>query len=493
MSHSSVSSASLSPSDDPSVSSASSVPSTVPPPGVLMTEEDDSSSPALPDLPPPVRWAPELPLWDESSPHRLTFRWSGIHVSYANALQRTLLSDVPMIGFRTSPFEKNESVIAINTSRTHDQLMQQRLSCLPVHALPTEEDPDAMEVVAGGGSIPSWARHLPEVPAYLQNARIRLRQHNRSDTELVVTTEHIEVVDGVGPTARAWKTEQVRRLFPPFVPPESSSEYFIPFVRLAPQWSSDQPGEQLDLECPFALVTAREKATYNAVGTAGFAGTLDLPRQTTELATCVTQWKDKGYTPDEIAFQTANWRCLDGRRIVVPGSFDFVVASVGVETHGSVVVRACRQLVRQGVRLRDQVHRREWVVQPTPDTLARGFDVLIPIKGTTWCRLLSHELFVEGVSTPSSRVFSFVAGDAMHPHDSTSKLRLVLAESSTVAVAPIDVVWLWLAQSMDQLVERWIQIESMVRARASWSADTPSGNGGKHGAMRTGGGGASLV
>ena len=43
----------------------------------------------------------------------LTFTISGINVSLANAIRRTILSDIDIVVFRTSPYERNEANILV--------------------------------------------------------------------------------------------------------------------------------------------------------------------------------------------------------------------------------------------------------------------------------------------------------------------------------------------------------------------------------------------
>ena len=63
----------------------------------------------------------------------LGFTLSGVNVSLANALRRTMLSDIPLIVFRTTPYEKNKANIINNTSRLNNEVIKQRLSCIPIH------------------------------------------------------------------------------------------------------------------------------------------------------------------------------------------------------------------------------------------------------------------------------------------------------------------------------------------------------------------------
>ena len=63
----------------------------------------------------------------------LTFTISNINVSYANAIRRVILSDIPTVVFETSPHEKNNSIFYVNTSKLNNEILKQRLSCIPIY------------------------------------------------------------------------------------------------------------------------------------------------------------------------------------------------------------------------------------------------------------------------------------------------------------------------------------------------------------------------
>ena len=63
----------------------------------------------------------------------LTFTINNINVSYANAIRRVILSEIPTVVFRTFPHEKNDATFHINTSRLNNEILKQRLSCIPIH------------------------------------------------------------------------------------------------------------------------------------------------------------------------------------------------------------------------------------------------------------------------------------------------------------------------------------------------------------------------
>ena len=63
----------------------------------------------------------------------LKFTLSNIDVSIANAIRRTILMDIPLVVFKTLPYEKNKATFIKNTSRLNNEILKQRLGCIPIH------------------------------------------------------------------------------------------------------------------------------------------------------------------------------------------------------------------------------------------------------------------------------------------------------------------------------------------------------------------------
>ena len=55
----------------------------------------------------------------------LTFTLNGVNVSLANAIRRTILSDIKTVVFKTSPYEENKSNILVNTTRFNNEIIKQ--------------------------------------------------------------------------------------------------------------------------------------------------------------------------------------------------------------------------------------------------------------------------------------------------------------------------------------------------------------------------------
>ena len=58
----------------------------------------------------------------------MTFTLTGLDTCYANGLRRVIISDIPIVVFKTTPHEENKSNILINTSRLNNEIIKQRLS-----------------------------------------------------------------------------------------------------------------------------------------------------------------------------------------------------------------------------------------------------------------------------------------------------------------------------------------------------------------------------
>ena len=69
----------------------------------------------------------------------LTFRLSNTNVCFANALRRTILSDIDMCCILSENYETNQVNIEKNTGRLHNEILKHRLSCIPVHYAGSKE------------------------------------------------------------------------------------------------------------------------------------------------------------------------------------------------------------------------------------------------------------------------------------------------------------------------------------------------------------------
>ena len=105
---------------------------------------------------------------------KLHFTLTNIDVSVANAIRRTILSDIPVVCIRTENTSINKCTIEANTSRFHNEIIKQRLSCIPIHVNDSE---------------------------FVQKHVLEVESQNTTESMMYVTTEHFKIKDGC-PTHR---------------------------------------------------------------------------------------------------------------------------------------------------------------------------------------------------------------------------------------------------------------------------------------------------
>ena len=192
---------------------------------------------------------PQVELKSRHNDEMLMFTLSGVNVSLANAIRRTILSDIPLVVFRTTPYEQNKANIISNTSRLNNEILKQRLSCIPIHIKDIEGFP-------------------------LKNYQLELNVENITDTTMFVTTENFIIKDIS--TDKPISESKNREIFPA----NDYTGYYIDFVRLRPKISDELPGEKIHLTCEFSIGTAKEDGMFNAVSTCSYGFTIDTLAQT---------------------------------------------------------------------------------------------------------------------------------------------------------------------------------------------------------------------
>jgi DNA-directed RNA polymerase subunit L len=323
------------------------------------------------------------------------FTLSGVNLSFANGLRRTLLSDIPQVVFRTTPNEQNKCTIHTNTSRLNNEIIKQRLSCIPIHIKNIEEFP-------------------------LKNYLLEVNVENTTDNVMYVTTEHFTIRDLV--LNKELSKDRVREIFPP----DDTTGYYIDFVRLRPRISDEIPGEKLQLTCEFDIGSAKEDGMFNAVSTCSYGFSVDLAVQEAELAKRLQTWKDEGKSADQINFEAENWKLLEGKRITKKDSFDFVLQSVGVYTNDELLNAACKILIGRLSDLDTIIEKDELEINNSDNTLANCFDIILENEDYTIGKILEYCMYSKFYET---NVLTFCGFKKMHPHDTHSIIRVAYAEA----------------------------------------------------------------
>jgi len=349
---------------------------------------------------------------------KMTFTISSIDVSYVNAIRRTILSDIPIVVFKTTPYEENNAVIMANTSRLNNEIIKQRLSCIPIHINYLNTDKDSIE-----------------------NYLLELDVDNKTDTTMIVTTKDFKILNTL--TNKYLDDGQVKRIFPPFIPPNDSGEYYIDFVRLRPKLSEEIPGERIKLTCKFSVGTSRNDSMFNVTGTCSYGCTPDPEKIEEQLEIRKQKWKDEGKKEAEIKFEATNWKLLEGMRYIIKNSFDFVIESVGIYSNEQIIIEACKILTRKLDELKRLIESDDIEIKRSDNTLENCYDVTLQNEDYTIGNMLNFELYK--IFYNDFKVINYVGFKKIHPHDSDSLLRISLEDITkgistikTMLIAVID-------------------------------------------------------
>jgi len=331
----------------------------------------------------------------------MSFTMTNVDVSYVNAVRRTILSDIPIVVFKTIPYEENKANIIVNTSRLHNEIVKQRLSCIPV-------------------CIPD----LKEMP--IKNYLVEVDVENKTDTIVIVTTKDFKIKDLV--TNKYLDDGVVKKIFPPFIPPSGNGEYYIDFLRLRPRISDEIPGEKIKLTCEFSVGTAREDSMFNITGTCSYGCTPDKEKIEEQLAIRKQKWKDEGKKDTEISFEAANWKLLEGLRYVKKNCFDFIIQSVGIYENETIIIKAIEILLKKFEALKLSLSQDEIEITASDNTMENCYDVTLVNEDYTIGNILNYELYT--IFYTELKMLDYVGFKKLHPHDTDSLLRLSLSDKT---------------------------------------------------------------
>lgn len=327
------------------------------------------------------------------------FTLTGLNVSLANGLRRTMLSDIPIVVFRTTPYEKNRCKIITNTSRFNNEILKQRLSCIPIHINNFEE-------------------------FQIEKYYVEVNVANETDTIIFITTEDFVIKDKT--TDEPLSKERTREIFPP----NPITGDYIDFARLRPRISAEIPGEAVHLTCTFDIGTSKEDGMFNAVYTCSYGFTIDEARQEVEIAKMIQKFTDEGKTKKEIDFEVANWRLLEGKRIFKPDSYDYVIQSVGIYSELEIAILACNILVKTFTNVEEIIEKDELEIKESDNTMSNCYDVILNNYDYTVGKIIEYLLNIKFYET---NVLTFCGFNKPHPHLTYSIIRVAYAAPVEIA------------------------------------------------------------
>ena len=269
---------------------------------------------------------PKISNVDENN-NTLVFTLSDINLSYANAIRRVLLSDIPCLVFKTSPYDENNVNIIINKSRLNNELIKQRISSIPIH----KNNIDEFEY---------------------QNYMVELDKMNDTNTIIYATTEDLKIKNIE--LKKYLDSSEVKQLFPP----DPITGDYIDIIRLRPKLTDNSECEHIKFEASLTISNAKDDGTFNVVSTCSYGNTLD-PVKIDET------WKEKSqglkdkHSKEEIEFLKKDWMLLDAKRLYIENSFDYIIESIGIYDNIQLVNLACGSIIKKLYVTLENIKRRK--------------------------------------------------------------------------------------------------------------------------------------
>lgn len=350
----------------------------------------------------------------------LHFTIKDVHVSYANAIRRTILSDIPTVVIRTETSEINTCKITANTTRFHNEIVKQRLSNIPIHVK---------------GNISE---------RFIKSYRLVVNVKNESKHEIRwVTTDDFKIQEKN--TGQFLEDAEVNKIFPR----DTITNHPIDFLRLRPA-IGNVDGEQIQLTADFSVSTAKENGMFNVVSKCSFQNVIDSEYKEDVWAVQLQKLKDENISNEEIEFERKNFQFLDAQRCFKkdengePNEFDFVVKTLGVYTNQELVNYACEILKNKFENLIKGIQSQIVPIHSTSDSrdigytsvtissIENSYDIILEHEDYTMGYLLEHYLYqMFYLDKTQENEMTYVGFKKYHPHDEYSVIRMAFADDTT--------------------------------------------------------------
>lgn len=325
----------------------------------------------------------------------LLFTLKNTNVSIANGLRRTILSDVPTVVFRTFPYKKNLADFKVNTSQLNNEILKQRLSCIPVHIVNDKFDINNLEVIVD--------------------------KKNTTNDMMYVTTKDFKVKDLA---TDKFVTEEVRDTM--FPPNKITGDYII-FARLRPKISNELLAEELSLRAKLTYGNAKESGAFNVVSICTYQYTPDLVRQDEIMK---EKFDDVEQTDGEenkdIESEKLNWKNHDSERVYIEDSFDMKVKTIGVFKNEIIVKKACDIIINKLKSIKKEIMDNELKVEKSISTIPNSFDITLKNEDYTIGKIIEYILFKNYFQSGEITYSGFRKN---HPHDPDSIIRVAFDET----------------------------------------------------------------
>jgi DNA-directed RNA polymerase alpha subunit len=324
----------------------------------------------------------------------LKFTIYDLNISLANALRRVILSDIPCIVFRTSPYEENKAIFDFNTSRMNNEIIKQRLSCIPIH--------------------------IKDMNFPIDEYQLEINVKNDTPNIIYVTTEHFKIKNIKTDTYLA--SSALKQIFPA----NTFTGNYIDFVRLRPKLSENIDGEYLSLRCGLSIGTAKEDGAFNMVSTCSYGLSQDITKIQEEWDKKRKELLSNNTSPSDIEDAKKDWLLLDAKRIVKKDSFDFIIETIGVYDNFELIEIASKIMMKNLKAIVEKIQGNSEFIKPSTSTIDNAYDIILENEDYTIGKVLEFIMYDKYFI--NSNDLTYCGFMKPHPHLDYSILRLAFSE-----------------------------------------------------------------
>lgn len=338
----------------------------------------------------------------------LTFTISGVNVSFVNAIRRTIVSDIPIAVFKTFPYDESDCVIHKNTTRFNNEILKQRLSCIPIFI------------------------DIDETP--VKNLVVKVKHMNTSTETQYLTTKQFMIYDV---STKQYLPDSLRDTV---FPANSISKNHIDFVRLLPGYIQPDStksiiGEEIDFECKISLGMANMNSMFNVTYMTAFTNTIVSKEElNVHFEKYMNSTKKENLSEVELEIAERDWFQLNAKRHFIPDSFDFKLNTICVYDCDQLLNKAIAILINKFKVLIDPSLHNPYDISTTiskNNTFYENcYDITLHNESYTIGKIVEHILFSDCVDVQTP-IMSFVSFLKEHPHYSYSVIRIVFVNDTT--------------------------------------------------------------
>jgi hypothetical protein len=336
------------------------------------------------------------------------FNSSNCNVSIINGLRRTILSDIPVVCIKTDPHNEvsaplESTIIYENTTTLTNEIIKQRLGCIPVHI--------------------KNAKNM-----FIENLVVELDVVNDTEEIRYITTEDFKIKE-LG-TNQYFKESQVKIIFPP----DNFTKDFILFNRLKPKISNTQSGEKLKFQAKLHKSTSKINSQCNVCSTIGYENTIDDIKSNEAWLV----YKDELEKQGDLVNIEKNWFNHNAKRYFVENSYQFMLETIGIYTNEELIKIACDVIIRRLDVLKKIIQDNKLEVNVDTINTKYSFDIILPNISYTIGKVLEyllHDRYFE-----KNKTLSYVGFIKKHPHDDHSVIRVVFSNGENSNIENVKTI-----------------------------------------------------